>query len=66
MLNSRGEVVAIIRAGDEQDNHTGFAVPAARLSALSAREPYPLEKITQPSARLESRETAALAGGMAR
>jgi hypothetical protein len=45
VFNSRGEVVAIIRAGDQQDNHTGFAIPAARLTALAAKGPYPLSQI---------------------
>jgi len=38
-------VVAVIWAGDQKDNLTGFAVPAARLSALAARQPYPLTQI---------------------
>ena len=45
VCNSRGEVVAIIRAGDQKDNQTGFAIPAARLSAITARNPYPLSKM---------------------
>jgi S1-C subfamily serine protease len=45
VFNSRGEVVAVIWAGDQKDNLTGFAVPAARLSALAARNPYPLSQI---------------------
>ncbi|HET6488934.1 MAG TPA: trypsin-like peptidase domain-containing protein [Syntrophales bacterium] len=45
VFNSRGEVVAIIRAGDQQDNHTGFAIPAARLTALAEKGPYPLSEI---------------------
>ena len=45
VCNSRGEVVAIIRAGDKEDNQTGFAIPAARLSALAAKNPYPLSQM---------------------
>ena len=45
VFNSRGEVIAVIWAGDRKDNLTGFAVPAARLSALAARQPYPLTQI---------------------
>jgi hypothetical protein len=45
VCNSRGEVVAIIRAGDDKDNQTGFAIPAARLSALVAKKPYPLSQM---------------------
>lgn len=45
VLNSRGEVVAVIWAGDQKDNRTGFAVPAAKLAALSVRHPYPLAQI---------------------
>ena len=45
VCNSRGEVVAIIRAGDQKDNQTGFAIPAARLSALAAKNPYPLSQM---------------------
>jgi uncharacterized membrane protein len=45
VCNSRGEVVAIIRAGDKEDNQTGFAIPSARLSALAAKNPYPLSQM---------------------
>jgi hypothetical protein len=45
VFNSRGEVVAIIRAGDQHDNRTGFAIPAARLTALAQKGPYPLSQI---------------------
>jgi hypothetical protein len=45
VCNSRGEVVAIIRAGDQKDYQTGFAIPAARLSALAAKNPYPLSQM---------------------
>ena len=45
VCNTRGEVVAVIWAGDQKDNLTGFAVPAAKLSALAARNPYPLSQI---------------------
>jgi S1-C subfamily serine protease len=45
VFNSRGEVVAIIRAGDERDDHTGFAIPAARLTVLDEKGPYPLSQI---------------------
>ena len=45
VCNSRGEVVAIIWAGDKEDNQTGFAIPAARLSALAAKNPYPLSQM---------------------
>jgi hypothetical protein len=45
VCNSLGEVVAIIRAGDKEDNQTGFAIPSARLSALAAKNPYPLSQM---------------------
>jgi len=45
VCNSRGEVVAVIWAGDQKDNRMGFAVPAARLASLTARQPYPLAQI---------------------
>lgn len=45
VVNSRGEVVAVIWAGDQKDSLTGFAVPAARLSALAVRKSYPLSQI---------------------
>lgn len=45
VFNSRGEVVAIIRAGDQQDDHSGFAIPAARLTALVEKGSYPLSQI---------------------
>ncbi len=45
VCNSRGEVVAIFWGGDKQDTRMGFATPAARLSALVAKTPYPLSRI---------------------
>jgi hypothetical protein len=45
VCNSRGEVVAIFWGGDKQDNRIGFATPAARLSALVAKTPFPLSQI---------------------
>jgi hypothetical protein len=45
VCNSRGEVVAIFWGGDKQDNRLGFATPAARLSALALKAPYPLSQI---------------------
>jgi S1-C subfamily serine protease len=62
VCNSRGEVVAIIRAGDQKDNQTGFAIPAARLSALAARNPYPLSQM----AASETLDTSILATSAAR
>jgi S1-C subfamily serine protease len=58
VFNSRGEVVAIIRGGDRQDDKIGYAVPAARLTALTMKDPYPLSQI----AVVESPESKALAG----
>jgi S1-C subfamily serine protease len=57
VCNSRGEVVAIFWGGDKQDNRMGFATPAARLSALAARNPYPLAQI----AASETLDTSILA-----
>jgi hypothetical protein len=62
VCNSRGEVVAIIRAGDHEDKQTGFAIPAARLSALSAKNPYPLSQM----ASSETLDTGILATSAAR
>lgn len=62
VCNSRGEVVAIIRAGDKEDNQTGFAIPAARLSALAAKNPYPLSQM----AASETLDTSILATSAAR
>jgi hypothetical protein len=62
VCNSRGEVVAIIRAGDQNDNQTGFAIPAARLSALAVKNPYPLSQI----AATETLDTSILATSAAR
>ena len=58
VFNSRGEVVAIIRGGDRQDEKIGYAVPAARLTALTMKDPYPLSKITV----VDSPESKALSG----
>ncbi len=62
VFNSRGEVVAIIRAGDERDGHAGFAIPAARLTVLDEKGPYPLSQI----AVSEPLETRILANASAR
>jgi S1-C subfamily serine protease len=56
VFNSKGEVVAIIRGGDRQDDKIGYAVPAARLTALTMKDPYPLSQI----AVVESAESKAL------
>ena len=56
VFNSRGEVVAIIRGGDRQDDKIGYAIPAARLTALAMKDPYPLSQI----AVVESPESKAL------
>jgi len=45
VCNSRGEVVAVIWGGNQQDSRMGFATPAARLSGLVAKAPYPLTQI---------------------
>ena len=62
VCNSRGEVVAIIRAGDQHDNQTGFAIPAARLSALTVKNRYPLSQM----AASESVDPGVLATSAAR
>jgi hypothetical protein len=61
VFNSRGEVVAIIRGGDRQDEKIGYAIPAARLTALTMKDPYPLSQI----AVVESPESKALGGSSA-
>jgi uncharacterized membrane protein len=62
VCNSRGEVVAIFWGGDKQDNRLGFATPAARLSALAVKNPYPLSQLTAS----ETLDTSILATSAAR
>ena len=62
VCNSRGEVVAVFWGGDKQDTRLGFATPAARLSALSVKNPYPLSQMAAP----ETLDTGILATSAAR